>query len=307
VSAVVQFDRVKKTYGQTVAVHDLSLVIHGGEAVAILGPNGAGKTTTIGMMLGLVHPTEGTVRLFGRNPTASTSHQRIGVVLQNVSVPDRLRVAECLNLFRGFYRQPLPLSELLDLAGLQEEQHTWAHTLSGGKMRRLQVALALAGNPDVLFLDEPTVGMDVSSKRHFWETMRGFLANGRTLILTTHDLHEADVMTDRVIVLHQGRVIADETPERIKMRVAGRRVQFVTDHPEIAQTLSTWPEVTAVRTEGRQVIAFTKDSDHTLRRLFERGSDIHDVLVSGGGLEDAFIELTQGSSQVVQPEGVPSS
>lgn len=286
-------DCVTKHFGDRAAVQDVSLTVERGQAVALLGPNGAGKSTSIAMVLGLLQPTHGTVRLFGGPPNRAVAHENIGVVLQNVSVPDRLRVSECLNMVRGFFARPLTLDELLALSGLEGDRHTMAHLLSGGKMRRLQFALAMAGNPDMLFLDEPTVGMDVASKRHFWAALRRFVHDGKTLLLTTHDLQEADMMTDRVVVMQGGRIIQDAPPERIKMEFGHRQVRFVTDDPALVNVLLSWEGVSDVAASGREVTVMTRDSDFLLRRLIGEQWDIRDVRVGGGGLEDAFLRLTR--------------
>lgn len=291
-SSVVIMDRVAKQFGNQEAVSDVSLTVEHGQAVALLGPNGAGKSTTIAMMLGLIEPTRGTVRLFDGPPNRAAAHENIGVVLQNVSVPDRLRVWECLNLVRGFFARPLTLEELLALSGLEGDRNTMAHLLSGGKTRRLQFALAMAGNPDLLFLDEPTASMDVASKRQFWDALRRFVREGKTLLLTTHDLKEADMMTDRVVVMHRGRIIQDAPPERIKMEFGDRQVRFVTDDPALAGALSGWEGISEVAASGREVTVTTRDSDAVLRRLIVEHWDVRDIRVGGGGLEEAFLRLT---------------
>ncbi|WP_028963146.1 ABC transporter ATP-binding protein [Sulfobacillus thermosulfidooxidans] len=290
---VVVLEHVQKTFGSHLAVSDLSLTIDRGESIAILGPNGAGKTTTIGMMLGLQKPSSGRVWLLGGNPSDPKRHIDIGVVLQNVSVPDRLTVKECLNLFRQFYPHPRPLEDLLAMAGLEDDARKMAQSLSGGKVRRLQFALAMTGNPDVLFLDEPTVGMDVGSKRKFWDALQTYVKEGKTLILTTHDLQEADAMTNRVLVMNHGAVIADGTPEAIKKEFAGRQVSFVPGNGIDLTPITQWPEVVDVHVAGRRTVVVTKDSDTTLRRLIEGHWDIRDIMVGGGGLEEAFVRLTQ--------------
>jgi ABC-2 type transport system ATP-binding protein len=289
---VIQLERVTKLFGSFSAISDVSLAVESGQAVSLLGPNGAGKTTSIAIMLGLQHPSTGKARLLGKNPGDAKIHEKIGVVLQNVSVPDRLTVTECLNLFRGFYPRPLPLSHLLAIAGLEEDAQKMAQSLSGGKTRRMQFALAMAGDPEVLFLDEPTVGMDVTSKRQFWDALREFVTQGKTLILTTHDLQEADVMTDRVVVMNRGRIIADAPPEQIKMEFGGRQVSFVASTDSPIPTLRGWAEVIDVKTAGRQVTVVTRDSDVTLRRLIRDNWDVRDITVGGGGLEEAFVRLT---------------
>ncbi|KUO96430.1 ABC transporter ATP-binding protein [Ferroacidibacillus organovorans] len=292
-STVIEMENVSKVFGKKRAVHSMSFVMERGHAVALLGPNGAGKTTSIAMMLGLTKPTSGRVRLFDGDPKTAAAHERIGVMLQEVSVPPRLSVRETIDMFRGFYPRPLPTDRLLQVSGLTEDQKTMAQKLSGGKMRRLQFTLALAGDPDVLFLDEPTVGMDVASRRAFWDEVRTFLRAGKTLMLTTHDLQEADMLADRIVVMQNGAVIADAPPESIKMQFGGRTVSFVAGSDIDFERLRRLPDVTDVQTVGRQVTVRTQNSDALLKTLILESWDIRDIQVHGGGLEDAFVRLTE--------------
>lgn len=290
--AVVEMSQVSKEFAGKTAVKDLNLTIAKGAAVALLGPNGAGKTTSIAMMLGLLSPTHGHVRVFDGDPKSPKQHARLGVMLQSVSVPDRLTVKETINLFRGFYPHPLTADKLLDVSGLKQDERVMANSLSGGKMRRLQFALALSGDPEALFLDEPTVGMDITSRRKFWDEIRQFSAAGKTLLLTTHDLQEADMLADRVIVMLSGKVVADAAPERIKMEFGGRQVSFVAGSDVDIARLKGLPEVLDVQTSGRQISVRTTDSDALLRRLIQGQWNISDIQIGGGGLEDAFVRLT---------------
>lgn len=289
---VVEMTNVTKQFGSKVAVRDVSLAIEKGSAIALLGPNGAGKTTSIAMMLGLVRPSRGQVRLFGGDPSYARQHVRMGVMLQGVSVPDRLTVTETIQLFRGFYPHPLPVEHLLNVSGLGADSRSMASTLSGGKMRRLQFALALAGDPEVIFLDEPTVGMDVTSRRQFWDELRQFISAGKTLLLTTHDLQEADMVADRVIVMNSGTIVADDTPQGIKMQFAGRQISFIAGMRCDIDEFHSLPHVLDVKTAGRQITLRTSDSDALLRNLIIQKYDISDIQVTGGGLEDAFVHLT---------------
>jgi ABC-2 type transport system ATP-binding protein len=292
-STVVDMAEVTKSFKGRPAVDNLTIRIDSGSVVSLLGPNGAGKTTTIAMMLGLLQPSRGKVALFGGDPALARHHERLGVMLQGVSVPDRLTVVETINLFRGFYRTPLPTERLLAAGDLMSEAKTMANKLSGGKMRRLQFALALAGNPDVLFLDEPTVGMDVSARRHFWDELRTFVGAGKTLLLTTHDMQEVDLLSDRVIVMHRGKVLVDTTPERMKLEFSGRQVSFAPGPRFDRELAQSAPEVTSIAQTGRRIALRTNDSDTLLRRLVMDAWDVSEIEVSGGGLEDAFVQLTE--------------
>ncbi len=208
--SLIQVNNVTKRFGKTTAVNNVSFTIEKGSTVAILGPNGAGKTTTISMMLGLLEPTEGRLTLFSEDPKEVAVRNRIGAMLQEVSVIDKLRGREVLELFRSYYTNPLSMEELISVTGLNDEMlKKWANKLSGGQKRRLGFALALAGNPDLLFFDEPTVGLDITARRNFWEKVNMLKEQGKTVIFTTHYLQEADDFSERIILFNNGEIIAD--------------------------------------------------------------------------------------------------
>src|ERR1051326_680226 len=198
---VVELANATKRYGALLAIDDVSLAIGTGEVVAMLGPNGAGKTTSINLMLGLRSPTSGTARLFGMDPRDLRARSRVGVMLQESGVPGMLRVDEIVRLFCSYYPHPLPPAQAIAMAGLQEKSRTLVKDLSGGQHQRLYLALALCGDPEVLFLDEPTVGMDVEGRRRFLSEIADLGERGRTIVLTTHYLEEADQLAKRVIVI----------------------------------------------------------------------------------------------------------
>src|SRR5882762_1384850 len=215
-----------KKYGEVQALKGVTIRIQLGEVVAMLGPNGAGKTTSISLLLGLRKPSSGQALLFGLAPTNLLARSRVGVMLQESGVPQMLKVREIVDLFRSYYPKPLPRDRAIAMAGLDEKANALVKELSGGQRQRLYFALAVCGDPEVLFLDEPTVGMDVEGRRSFIEWIAGFACSGRTVVLTTHYLEEADQLAQRVIVIDRGLVIADAPPAEIKSRVAGRRVRF---------------------------------------------------------------------------------
>ncbi|HEX8251972.1 MAG TPA: ABC transporter ATP-binding protein [Thermoanaerobaculia bacterium] len=211
-----QFSSVTKSYGATVALHGLDLTIHPGEVVALLGANGAGKTTTVRTLLGLVRPDSGSVRLFGGDPRNAAVRARMGAVLQIGRVPETLRVREHIHLFSSYYPNPLPLDEVIEAAGLTGLERRKFGQLSGGQQKRVLFALALCGNPDLLVLDEPTTGLDVEARRALWKQVRAFVARGKSVLLTTHYLAEAEALAQRVVVLDKGRIVAQGTPHEIK-------------------------------------------------------------------------------------------
>jgi len=289
---VAELLNASKRYGQVQALQDVSLAIDPGEVVAMLGPNGAGKTTSISLMLGTRKPTSGAARLFGMSPRDLRARSRIGVMLQESGVPGMLKVEEIVDLFSSYYPAPLPVSESIAMAGLQEKAKTLVKDLSGGQRQRLYLALAVCGNPDVLFLDEPTVGLDIEGRRRFLEEIGELAARGRTVILTTHYLEEADQLARRVIVIDRGRIIADSTPTAIKARVAGKRITFSTAQPLSESQLAGLP-LTAQQIDDHRVRLLTNDPENVLRELFRRGVDINDLEVAGADLEEAFVALTQ--------------
>lgn len=292
-TAAIQLDRVTKVYKGKKAVDNLSLKIEQGSVVALLGPNGAGKTTTISMILGLLQPTSGSVTLLGGDPREQRIRDRIGAMLQDVSVIDNLKVSETINLFRSYYIKPLPLEQLLHISGLEGEKEKMATALSGGQQRRLGFALAIAGDPEVLFLDEPTVGMDVTSRQLFWDTIRAMAGKGRTIVLTTHYLEEADNVADRVVVINNGKLIADGTPSEIKAETTGRVLSFTAGASVTKELLLALPELSDMEWSGRRVKLLSRNTDRLIKELIEKQVDMRDIEIQSGGLEDAFQALVQ--------------
>ncbi len=287
----VELTGVSKRYGEVQALRDVSLKIEPGEVVAMLGPNGAGKTTSISIMLGVRNPTSGTARLFGLDPKDLKARSRIGVMLQESGVPGMLRVKEIVDLFRSYYPSPLPTTEAIAMAGLEEKARSLVKDLSGGQRQRLYLALAVCGNPDALFLDEPTVGMDVEGRRRFLEEIGELAAKGRTVVLTTHYLEEADQLAQRVIVINHGKVVADASPAAIKAQVAGKRVTFNTSAVPDERQLDGLPLSSKV-IEGHRVRLLTNEPENVVRELFRRGVQIENLEVAGADLEEAFIAMT---------------
>jgi len=290
---VIELERVSKVYKGKKAVDQLSLRVPKGSVFALLGPNGAGKTTTVSMILGLLQPTDGKVRLLGGDPRDAGVRKRIGAMLQEVSVIDNLKVSETIELFRSYYDKPLPLDYLLKVSALEAERGKMASSLSGGQQRRLGFALALAGDPEVLFLDEPTVGMDVTSRQLFWDTVRSMANRGKTIVLTTHYLEEADGIADRIVVIDMGRVVADGTPSEIKARTAGRIISFTAGERTSDEELRAIPGVTGLSRSGRRVKLTSDDTDRLIAELINRRIDMRDIEIGGGGLEDAFQALVR--------------
>ena len=213
---VANLSGVTKNYGLLCALSSIDLSLESAKIVALLGPNGAGKTTAVKLLLGLLKPSNGEVSVFGAHPQEPKTRERMGAMLQSASVPDMLRVREHIDLFSSYYPRPLNLADTLTRAGLERLENRYYRDLSGGEQRRLMFALAICGDPDLLFLDEPTTGLDIESRRGMWAQIRTLRSAGKTVLLTTHYLEEADQLADRIVVLKRGKVAADGTPYQIK-------------------------------------------------------------------------------------------
>ncbi|HEX2251963.1 MAG TPA: ABC transporter ATP-binding protein [Thermoanaerobaculia bacterium] len=288
--------RAHKRFGRTVALAGLDLAIRPGEVLALLGPNGAGKTTAVSLLLGLLAPDRGSARLFGRDPRSPAARTRCGAMLQVSRVPETLRVREHVHLVASYYPRPLPVDQTLALAGLQEIAQRPYGELSGGQRQRLMFALALAGGPDLLFLDEPTVGLDLESRRGLWQAIRDLAGRGRTVLLTTHHLEEADALADRIVVLARGRSVAEGTPAAIKARAAGRRIRCVT--ALAAEDVARLPGVHRAERDGAATEILAAEAEPVVRELLARDPSLADLEVTGARLEEAFLALT---ADPVQP------
>jgi ABC-2 type transport system ATP-binding protein len=275
-------------YGDAVAVAGLHLQLRAGQTVALLGPNGAGKSTVVNAVLGLV-PSTGTVRVLGRRPAEAVRAGSVGAMLQHGGLPGEARVGEVLDLVRRSYPQAWPLADLAATAGIDGLLDRPVDALSGGQRQRVLLALALAGRPPLLLLDEPTSAMDVEGRRAFWTTMRGLAETGTTVVFATHHLEEADAVADRVVVVAGGRVVADGTAAEVKAGISGQTVSF-TALP--GAPLDRLPGVTAAEWRGDRVSLATDDVEATLRALLADGGRLPDLTVRGATLEDAVLSLT---------------
>jgi ABC-2 type transport system ATP-binding protein len=283
-----------KSYGQLEAVRGVDLEVGQGEVFALLGPNGAGKTTTTEILEGYRSRSEGEVRVLGKDPRFfnRATRARIGIVLQSTGVDPYLTVRETVELYRGAYPNPRPADEVVDLVGLSEKAAVRVSKLSGGQQRRLDVAIALAGDPDLLFLDEPTTGFDPSARRGAWEVVRDLAALGKTVFLTTHFMDEAQVLANRVAVISRGRIVADGPPSTLGGRDTGRTViRFRTDDP-------TAPHLGQVMLPDGTFELRTEEPAWILHHLtgwaVERGATLDGIEVHRPTLEDIYLELTGG-------------
>jgi len=289
---IATFDGVTRRYGRVTAVDGLSLQIGSGETMALLGPNGAGKTTTVELLLGLANPDAGVVRLFSGPPADAVAAGRVGAMLQDAGLPQGAKVAELIGLVRSLYPDPLSLADALRLADLEEVAGRRVERLSGGQRQRVRLALALAGNPELLILDEPTAALDVDARRTFWDRVRGYVAAGRTVLFATHRLEEADAVADRVLVISGGRLLADGTPDQVKAQAAGRSIISVAADGLPRELLERLPAVQTVDHARGRMSLHTTDPDATIRALLQQAPQVRGLEVTRAGMEEAFLHLT---------------
>jgi ABC-2 type transport system ATP-binding protein len=292
--AIVSARDVKKSYGDVIALNHLNMEIRAGELLALLGPNGAGKTTLVRLLLGSARPDAGSVSVFGADPHSGEMQMRVGAMLQVGRVPETLKVREHIDLFSSYYPNPLPLDEVLTIAGLTEIKDRAYGELSGGQKQRVLFALAVCGNPDLLFLDEPTVGLDVEARRLMWAQIRTLIARGKTVLLTTHYLNEADALADRILVLNQGAIIAEGTPADIKARAMGKQIRC-TSQLSLEQVKQI-PGVLSVKADRNAFELQVNAAEPVVRELLQRDAWLANLEVTNAGLEEAFLALTQKSN-----------
>ncbi|MER6722069.1 MULTISPECIES: ABC transporter ATP-binding protein [Streptomyces] len=292
-TAVVSFEDVSKSYGDVRAVEGLTLSLRPGETVALLGPNGAGKSSTLDLLLGLRHPDSGSVRLFGTSPREAVVAGRVGAMLQSGGLMEDVTVAELVGLVVSLHPRPYPVGEVLARAGVTQIADRMVNKLSGGQEQRVRFALATAGANDLIVLDEPTTGMDVTARQAFWATMREQADAGRTVLFATHYLEEADAIADRVLVLHKGRLLADGTAAEIKARAGARRVSFELADAADAAPLRELPLLTSLEITGGRVRIQSRDADETVRAVYALGLRPRNLEVTALGLEQAFVAITE--------------
>lgn len=299
---IIEMHGVSKIYKDKKAVDNISFNIAKGSITAILGPNGAGKTTALGMLLGLIEPTEGTVELFGHHPKDKAVREKTGAMLQEVSVMDRLKVREIIDLIRSYYPKPMDMEFLIKTTGLAPaDLNRYAEKLSGGQKRSLGFALALAGNSELIFFDEPTVGLDITSRRRFWETVRGLAEQGKTIVFTTHYLQEAEDIADRILLFSKGHLVADGSPDEIKSRIVKRSVSFlpVGDYSQLRRNLLDLVAIEDCYEKDGRIHVTTDDTDEALKAIFVAGLPVKDVRIDQGRLDEAFEQLTMNQEEAV--------
>jgi ABC-2 type transport system ATP-binding protein len=300
-------DVTKRYSNGVVALDRVSLELRSGEIVALLGPNGAGKSTAVKLMMGLTSPTEGQVRVFRGDPRLAGNRLRTGVMLQVGRAPEMLRVREHLEIMRGYYPRPLPVADIVRAAGLEGIEERMFGQLSGGQKQRVLFALALAGDPDLIFLDEPTVGLDIEARRRMWAEIRSLRSRGKTVLLTTHYLEEADALANQIIVLNKGRVICQGSPAEVRATASARsssperddlqplqpNIKLLSFQTQLScEQILNLAGVQKVEASGANVIVTTSAPESTLRELLALDTQLSGLDVRSPALEDAFLTLT---------------
>jgi ABC-2 type transport system ATP-binding protein len=290
--SVLSLTDVTRRFAEVTAVEDLTLEIGPGETLALLGPNGAGKTTAVEMMLGLQRPDTGEISVFAGSPFEATARGRVGAMLQEGDLPPGAKVGELVDLIRGLYPRPLPLADALRLGDVEQIADRRVERLSGGQRQRVRLAIALAGGPELLVLDEPTAAMDVAARRSFWSAAAEYVSDGRSLLFATHRLEEADEVADRIVVMARGRLIADGSPDAVKATASGRGAVSFRANGTSIEMLERLPAVEEVELARGRITLRSGDPERTVRALLEAAPRIENLEVTAARLEDAFLALT---------------
>jgi ABC-2 type transport system ATP-binding protein len=288
---IARLAKAGKRYGQTLALDGVDLEVRRGEVLALLGPNGAGKTTAISLLAGLKNPDSGAATLFDMAPTSPAARRRIGAMLQATSLPETLKVSELIDLFRSYYPRPRTVADIVALAGVGDLLKRRYAGLSGGLQRRVQFALALCGHAELLFLDEPTTGLDIAARETMWASIRRLVAEGCAVVLTTHYLEEAEALADRVAVIARGRIVAAGSVAEIRARVSQKRIRCVTSLNLAA--IAGWPEVRSSSRDGDRIEIVTDAAEMVVRQLLFEDADLSELEVRRAGLAEAFAEITK--------------
>jgi ABC-2 type transport system ATP-binding protein len=286
-----ELSSVKKRFGKTVALDGLDLQVRADELFSVLGPNGAGKSTAISLLLGLLKPDAGAARLFGLSPFRVEARRQVGVMMQEVTLAPELRVSEHIALVASYYPRPFTPAEAMELTNISSLGSRPYGKLSAGQKRQAQFAMAVCGRPKLLFLDEPSVGLDVRARETMWATLRRLVRDGSSIVLTTHYLEEAESLSNRVAVLNKGQLIASGTVNEIRALVVRKHITCSTGLA--TDQIAAWPEVESVTHDQQRLQISTSNSEAVVRRLLAADSNLQELEVRRAGLAEAFTELTQ--------------
>lgn len=289
--SLAELDGVSKRFGSVAALNELDLVVNRGELLAVLGPNGAGKTTAISLLLGLVRPDGGVVRLFGKSPLSVEVRREVGVMMQEAALAAELRVREQIDLVASYYPNSLPVEDVLKMTHLTELAGRPYGKLSTGQKRQVQFAVAICGRPRLLFLDEPTVGLDVQMRELMWTVLRQLVDGGASIVLTTHYLEEAEALADRVAVIAKGHLLASGSVSEMRSLVVRTCISCATSLD--MEEVKAWPGVGSVRRERQRLLVTATNAEAVVRRLLAADQDLQELEVRRAGLADVFTELTQ--------------
>jgi len=292
---LAELSGVTKRFGNLVALDALDLQTRGGELLAVLGPNGAGKTTAISILLGLEQPDSGSATLFGRPPNQLEPRRHVGVMMQEATLAAELRVREQVDLVASYYPDPLTADEALSITGTSALANRPYGKLSSGQKRQVQFAIAVVGRPRLLFLDEPTVGLDIQAREMVWASLRRLVGDGCSIVLTTHYLEEAEALADRVAVLAKGRLIASGTVSEMRALVVRKRITCRTTLP--CDQVAAWPDVQTVARAHDELHITASNTENVVRQLLAADDDLQDLEVRRAGLAEAFTELTQETAK----------
>jgi len=288
---IAELSGVRKCYGKNVALDGLDLQIRAGEVLAFLGPNGAGKSTAIACLLGLQNADSGLVNVLGGSPHDIAVRRQLGVMLQDVDLAPELRVGELIDLSASYYASPMSVDEVLQLTNITSIAKRPYAKLSGGQKRLVQFAIALAGRPKLLFLDEPTVGMDLSAREMLWATLRRLVKEGCSIVLTTHYLEEAEALADRVAVLVKGKIVTVGSVDEVRARVACKQVSCITTLS--VETVKTWPNVVTVTRDNQRLLISASCADSVVSVLMKEDPHFRELEIGRAGLAEAFTAITQ--------------
>jgi len=290
-AALASLDSTVKRFGRITALDQLSLSIGRGELLALLGPNGAGKSTAINILLGLQRPDAGTAELFGQDPQDLDARRRVGIMMQEVGLSPAMKPREMIEQVSNYYHSPYEVDAVIKRLSLESLADRRYQQLSGGQKRQVQFGMAICGRPQLLFLDEPSVGMDVAAKAALWEVVRDLKREGCSIVLTTHNLEEAEALADRVAFIMHGKLVASGTVDEIRAVVSRKTVSFRSVLPP--ESIRAWPEVEELQDQSGRLQIFTRDAEAVLRRLLAGDSQVRDIEVRRAGLAEAFTELTK--------------